>query len=185
METKSPAYYSLVWIDLEMTGLDAQNDTILEIATIITNDTLDVRIKGPTFVIQHSKAELDTMNDWCKHQHGKSGLTQAALDSKITLQEAEQETLNFIKAYCLPKTGILCGNSIWQDRIFLNKYMPELTAFLHYRMIDVTSIKEAIARWYPNDPQRTITKKEGHRALDDIEESINELETYRASFFKK
>lgn len=175
--------YSLVWIDLEMTGLDVMNDTILEIATIITDDTLNIVATGPNIVIHESDEKLAQMNDWCKKQHGASGLMQQSKDSVVNLQEAQEQTLNFIKEYCKPRVGILCGNSVWQDRIFLQRYMPEITNYLHYRLVDVTSIRELITRWYPNDAGRNVVKKDTHRALEDIQESIEELRQYKDHFF--
>lgn len=175
--------YSLVWIDLEMTGLDVMNDTILEIATIITDDTLNIVATGPNIVIHEAQEKLDQMNDWCKVQHGASGLTQQSKNSSFTLNDAQEQTLNFIKEYCKPRTGILCGNSVWQDRMFLQRYMPDITDYLHYRIVDVTSVRELITRWYPNDAGRMVIKKDLHRALPDIEESIAELQQYKDHFF--
>jgi oligoribonuclease len=174
----------LVWIDLEMTGLSVENDTILEIATIITDNTLRIIAEGPHFIIHHSDAALSKMDQWCIIQHGKSGLTEASRRSKVTLQEAEQKTVEFLNHYCFPKTAPLCGNSVYQDRNFLRKYMPSIDQYLHYRIIDVTSVKECIRRWYPNNSATEFKKSDSHRALDDIKESINELAHYRANFFK-
>lgn len=174
----------LVWIDLEMTGLDPRTDTILEIATIITDKELQIVAQGPELVIHHPDSVLELMNNWCKETHTKSGLYKAVQESHITLHEAEQETLEFIKNYCFPHAASLCGNTIWQDRFFLRTYMPHLEAFLHYQMIDVSSVKRLVNMWYPNEPNIKFAKKDTHRAMIDIEESILELKHYRDYFFK-
>lgn len=174
---------NLVWIDLEMSGLALDTDVILEIATIITDGQLNLIAQGPSLVVHQPDEILNTMNKWCKDMHGKSGLTKAVQESSVTLKEAEEQTLNFIKQYCKLKTGLLSGNSIWQDRMFLNKYMPGIIEYLHYKMIDVTSIAEMIGHWYPNDPNREFKKKDEHRALPDIIESIEELRHLKKYFF--
>ncbi len=174
---------NLIWIDLEMTGLDAGHDTILEIATIITDNQLAVLAEGPSFVLHHDEATLGLMDAWNQKHHGRSGLIDAVKASRVTMQEAEDATLAFVQAYCKKNTAPLCGNSVWQDRIFLKKYMPRLEEFLHYRIIDVSSIKEAIRRWYPNNPYENFVKAENHRALEDIIQSIEELKHYRTYFF--
>jgi oligoribonuclease len=174
-----------VWIDLEMTGLDPHHDVILEIATIITDSNLNIIAQGPALVIHQPEEVLKTMNEWCVKQHGLSGLTQAVRESTVTLEQAQAETLSFIQEYCAPQTARLCGNSVWQDRLFLVRYMPHLIAYLNYRLIDVTSIKEVIRRWYPNSPHIDFAKEEIHRASPDIQESIKELEHYRHYFFIK
>lgn len=174
---------NLVWIDLEMTGLDPKVDTILEIATIITDKDLHVLANGPDLVIHHPDSVLENMNSWCKETHAKSGLLQAVQESTVTLEEAEQATLEFIKKYCFPHSAALCGNTIWQDRFFLRPYMPHLEAFLHYQMIDVSSVKRIVNMWYPSDPNVKFAKKDHHRAMSDIEESILELRHYRDNFF--
>jgi oligoribonuclease len=171
----------LVWIDLEMTGLDPSIDTILEIATIITDNDLNIIAQGPSLIIHHTKAQLDAMNDFCKTLHGNSGLTQSALESSISLAQAEKQTYDFIAQHCAPQTSPLCGNSIWSDRIYLQKYMPKLLQFLHYRLIDVSSIKELVERW--EGEKKLFKKANTHRALDDIKESINELKFYREHYF--
>lgn len=177
--------HNLVWIDLEMTGLNATIDVILEIALIITDKDLNILHSGPHFVIHHPQATLDGMNAWCKDHHGASGLTQAVQQSTTTLREAEQAVLDVIQLYCYPQTSSLCGNSIWQDRIFLQAYMPELISYLHYRMIDVTSIKRVIQMWFPKSEGTEFKKKDSHRAIIDIEESIAELKHYREYFFRR
>ncbi|OQA34318.1 MAG: Oligoribonuclease [Candidatus Dependentiae bacterium ADurb.Bin331] len=173
----------LVWIDLEMTGLLVEQDVILEIATIITDNNLSVVATGPHLIISQPEIVLQTMNEWCKKQHGLSGLTKAVLESVITLEQAQEETLEFIKLFCKPNSARLCGNSVWQDRIFLQKYMPLLLNYFHYRLVDVTSIKEVLRRWYPANQYLEFKKTDTHRALTDIQESIDELKHYRKHFF--
>jgi oligoribonuclease len=175
---------NLIWIDLEMTGLDPKIDTILEIATIITDKDLHIIAQGPDIVIHHDDTVLENMNSWCKDTHNKSGLCKAVQESTTTLEQAQHETLEFIKKYCYPHVSALCGNTIWQDRFFLRTYMPELEAFLYYQMIDVSSVKRLVHMWYPNDPNIKFAKKDNHRAMIDIEESIQELQHYRDNFFK-
>lgn len=174
---------NLVWIDLEMTGLDSSVDTILEIATIVTSNQLNSIAQGPALVIHHEDAVLDRMDEWNKKHHGRSGLVDAVRASKVSLKEAEDATLEFLSQCCKKKSAPLCGNSVWQDRIFLKKYMPRLDEFLHYRIIDVSSIKEVVKRWYPESPFANFVKKENHRAHEDITQSIEELKHYRAYFF--
>lgn len=174
---------NLVWIDLEMTGLDTSRDTILEIATIVTDNELSVIAEGPSFVIHQDDEALSVMDSWNLKHHGRSGLIDAVKASSVTMQEAEESTVAFIQAHCKKKSAPLCGNSVWQDRIFLKKYMPTIEDFLHYRIIDVSSIKEAVRRWYPNSPYANFVKAENHRALEDIVQSIEELKHYRTYFF--
>jgi oligoribonuclease len=175
-------YSNLVWMDLEMSGLDPKHETILEIATVVTDNNLNILSNGPNLVIHQPKALLDNMDDWNKKHHGASGLTKKVRKSNVTLKEAEKLTLDFIKQYCKEKEAPLCGNSIAQDRRFLIKYMPKLEGWLHYRNIDVSTIKELTARWYPNK-FTPPTKKGSHKALTDIKESIKELVYYRENFF--
>ena len=173
-----------VWIDLEMTGLDPVGNTILEIATVITTEDLDSVAEGPVIVINHPEAVLKKMDPWCLDMHAKTGLIQSVQQSTISLEVAERLTLDFLKEYCYEKKSPLCGNSVWLDRFFLKFYMPKVYDFLFYRTIDVSSVKELIKRWYPNDPQINFKKQNCHRALDDIHESINELKYYKRHFFK-
>lgn len=173
----------LVWVDLEMTGLEIQHDVILEISTIITDGNLGIIAEGPSLVIHHSDSVVQTMNSWCQKQHYQSGLAEAVKVSKTSCQEAEVQTLEFIQTYCKKNSARLCGNSIWQDRIFLTKYMPSIIEYLNYRMIDVSSIKEVIKRWFPHNPYIDFKKQDTHRALIDIKESIAELQHYRLYFF--
>ncbi len=173
---------NLVWIDLEMTGLDVQACTILEIATIITDADLEIIAEGPDLVIHQPDEVLEAMDEWNTRHHGDSGLTKAVQESTLSLQQAEKRTLSFVQRYCHRDTAPLCGNSIWQDRRFLGRYMPTLEDYLHYRVIDVSSIKEVVKRWYP-DSYRNRKKGGSHRALDDIRESIAELRHYRETVF--
>ncbi|MFL1456105.1 oligoribonuclease [Marinobacter sp. GN3S48] len=174
---------NLVWIDLEMTGLDPEKERIIEMATIVTDSELNVVAEGPVIAIHQSDSLLDAMDEWCTKTHGENGLTQRVKDSKVSEREAEQETLEFLKQYLEPGKSPLCGNSIGQDRRFLVKYMPELEGFFHYRNLDVSTIKELARRWRP-DVLAGVKKKGSHLALDDIRDSINELRHYRETFFK-
>lgn len=172
----------LVWMDLEMTGLNPETDTILEIATVITDAELDIIAEGPNLAIHHNNDVLAGMDDWCKEHHGASGLSRRVLASTIDMAAAEAQTLDFVQRYCPPKASPLCGNSVHQDRRFLARYMPRLEAHLHYRNIDVSTIKELVRRWYPNlEPP---PKKGAHLALEDIRESIAELRFYRRHVFR-
>ncbi len=174
---------NLVWIDLEMTGLDPNKDTILEIATVITDSQLNVIAHGPKLVIHQSDDVLNSMGEWVTEQHGKTGLTDASRNSTISKQDAHVQTIDFIKKHCTQNTALLAGNSIWQDRNFLVRYMPDIIDYLHYRLLDVTAIKELVLRWYPDSEYAEFEKKETHRALDDITESIAELQHYKKHFF--
>ena len=173
---------TLVWVDLEMTGLNPEIDTILEIAVIVTDNNLNVIKEGPSLVIHADDATLDRMHPEIKAMHASSGLTNRVKASKTTLVHAQQEIMNFLKQYAQPKSP-LCGNSILSDKSFLLKYMPEIIDFLHYRIIDVSTVKELVLRWYGNKPNARFSKAKTHRALDDIRESIAELTHYRRSFF--
>ncbi len=173
-----------VWIDLEMTGLDVQKDHILEIATIITDDQLNIIAQTPAFIIHQPDYVLESMSEWVKNAHGKSGLTEQVRQSKTTYTQAEAQTLALIKEHCKQYQGLLAGNSVWQDKLFLSKYMPSIVAYLNYRIIDVTTVKELARAWYPQDLQVDFKKPENHRALEDIQESINELKHFRTHFFK-
>jgi oligoribonuclease len=174
---------NLVWVDLEMTGLHVETDVILEIATIITDGNLHIIAQGPSYVIHQPAELLLHMDAWCIEHHGKSGLTEAVKQSTITLEQAYQETLYFIKHYCPERTAVLSGNSVEQDRTFLKKYMPGIIEHLHYRIIDVSTVKELVARWYADNQLSVYKKKDTHRAQQDIYESIAELQHYRTHFF--
>ncbi|MGD9764453.1 MAG: oligoribonuclease [Candidatus Binatia bacterium] len=173
----------LVWMDLEMSGLDPDRDTILEIATLITDGDLRVVAEGPVLAVHQSDAVLDSMDEWNREHHGASGLTARVRSSALSVAEAERQTLAFVQQYCPKRTSPLCGNSIHQDRRFLARYMPQLEAYLHYRNIDVSTLKELVRRWYPGGPAAP-EKKHAHLALDDIRESIDELRFYRAHVFR-
>ncbi len=173
---------NLVWMDLEMTGLDVGMEFILEIATIVTDGDLNILEEGPCLAIHQSDEVLNRMDEWNKKHHLASGLTQRSRESKITVAEAERQTLEFIKKYCPPNKSPLCGNSVGQDRKFLEKYMNKLSAHLHYRNIDVTTIKELTRRWFPDGP-KFPKKSEEHMALTDIRESLQELIFYRKHYF--
>jgi len=173
----------LVWLDLEMTGLSVQKDHIIEIAMVVTDDQLNEVAVGPNLVIHQSDAVLASMNEWCVKQHGLSGLVNEVKESTITLEQAEDATLAFLKEQSA-QGAILCGNSIGSDRAFLKEHMPRLEAFFTYRLLDVSAVKECIQRWYKNDPQVKFVKKDLHRALPDVYESLEELRHYRKYFFK-
>lgn len=174
---------NLVWIDCEMTGLDPAKDTLLEIATIITNYDLEIIASGPVLAIKTSEARLEKMDEWNQRTHSKSGLLDRVRTMGVSCAEAQRQTLEFVKKYCVEKTAPLCGNSIGQDKRFLARYMPELHDYLHYKVIDVSSIKLLVAEWY-GGKYESPKKKELHRALDDIEESIAELRYYREHVFR-
>lgn len=168
----------LIWLDLEMTGLDPDNDSILEIATIVTDAELNEIAEGPVYAIRHSEAVLQSMDDWNIEHHSASGLWQRVLDSQTDLKAAEQGTLEFLARWTEPGTSPLCGNSICQDRRFLYRLMPDLEAWFHYRNLDVSTVKELAARWAPALLEN-FTKQNRHEALADIRDSIAELRHYR------
>jgi len=171
----------LVWIDMEMSGLEPDSCVPLEIATVVTNGALEVIAEGPNLVIHQPQSVLDAMDKWNTEHHGDSGLTAAVQASTISCLEAELETLAFLEKWVQPGTSPLCGNSVGQDRRFMRVYMPRLEAFFHYRLIDISTIKELVKRWYAFAPP---VKQTTHRALDDILESIDELRWYRRAIFR-
>jgi len=173
----------LVWIDLEMTGLDPEQERIIEMATLITDSELNLIAEGPVLAVYQSDTLMGAMDEWCTRTHGESGLTQRVKASRISEAEGEQQTLAFLREHLEPGDSPLCGNSIGQDRRFLVKYMPQLEEFFHYRNLDVSTIKELARRWRP-DVLDGVKKQGHHLALDDIRDSINELRHYREHFFK-
>lgn len=173
---------NLVWMDLEMSGLDPEKDVILEIATIVTDGDLNVLAEGPVIAIHQNENIFESMDEWNTRHHNGSGLVDRCRHSRYSLADAEQETLRFIKPFTEKSKNILCGNSITQDRRFLYKYMPEISNWLCYRNVDVSSIKELTFRWYPDLPE--FQKDKCHSALSDIRESIAELAYYRKTIFK-
>ena len=173
----------LVWMDMEMTGLNPEVDVILEIATIVTDSELNLVAEGPVLAVSQSEAALARMDAWNIEHHTASGLIDRVRQSAVSLTEAEARTLDFLERHTARGTSPLCGNTIWQDRRFLIRYMPEVAAFLHYRIIDVSSIKELAMRWRPELVAQT-RKDNAHRALEDIRESIDELRFYRQQFFR-
>ncbi|RDX74554.1 Oligoribonuclease, partial [Mucuna pruriens] len=174
----------LVWIDLEMTGLNIEVDRILEIACIITDGNLTKIVEGPDFVIHQTKECLDRMGEWCQSHHAASGLTKKVLQSTISEREAEKQVIEFVKRYVGTYTPLLAGNSIYVDFQFLKKYMPELASLFSHVLVDVSSVKALCIRWYPKDQKKAPSKVNRHRAMDDIKESIEELKYYRANIFK-
>lgn len=169
---------NLIWIDLEMTGLDTDTDSIIEIATVVTDRELNVLAEGPEFAIRHDEARLLAMDDWNRNQHRKSGLWQRVLDSQVGLGEAEALTVEFLTRWVPPGKSPMSGNSICQDRRFLHRLMPRLERYFHYRNLDVSTIKELARRWAP-EVHRGFTKEAAHTALSDVHDSIAELRYYR------
>ncbi len=179
---KSPSH--LVWIDLETTGISDRTCMILEIASIVTDKDLDIVEEGPVLVIHQPDSVLTTMDPWCVAQHGSSGLTESSRRSKISLSDAEQQTLAFVRKHCLRGKAPMCGNSIGFDRRFIMHHMPKLNEYLDFRNVDVSSIKELVYRWYPGVVEKVV-KKSTHRSLDDIRESIEEMRYYRQHVFRQ
>ncbi|WP_303749897.1 oligoribonuclease [Stenotrophomonas pigmentata] len=168
----------LIWIDLEMTGLDTDNDSIIEIATVVTDGQLNVLAEGPEFAINHSLATLEAMDEWNRNQHQRSGLWQRVLDSATTAGQAEAKTIAFLQDWIKAGASPMCGNSICQDRRFLHRQMPRLEKYFHYRNLDVSTIKELSKRWSPA-VAAGVTKTSSHTALSDVHDSIAELRHYR------
>jgi oligoribonuclease len=175
----SPRSDLLCWIDLEMTGLDPMQNTIIEIATLLTDNKLELVAEGPEIIIHTSEAHLTKMIPIVRGMHDKSGLTESVRRSTVNVEDAERETLAFLKQHAKAKAIPLCGNSIWCDRMFLKLQMPKLDAFLHYRTIDVSSFKECATRWNVHSISGAPRKGDQHRAMGDIKESIAELKHYK------
>jgi oligoribonuclease len=173
----------LVWLDMEMTGLDPERERIIEMAVIVTDSNLNIVAEGPVIVVRQPESLLEAMDDWNKRQHGASGLLEKVRSVGVSEREAEATMLAFLERYVEKKRSPLCGNTIWQDRRFLARYMPTLENYLHYRMIDVSSIKELVQRWRP-DIAAGYTKRNEHTALADVRESIEELRYYRDHFLR-
>ncbi|KAG8064000.1 hypothetical protein GUJ93_ZPchr0004g38774 [Zizania palustris] len=174
----------LVWIDLEMTGLDITKDRILEIACIITDGKLTKRIEGPDLVIRQSKDCLEDMNEWCKIHHSASGLKEQVLQSDISENDAEKQVSDFIRRHIGSVTPLIAGNSVHTDLLFLKKYMPQLAAIFSHVIVDVSSIKVLCKHWFPKEKKQAPRKEKNHRAMDDIRESIRELQFYKENIFK-
>ena len=177
-----PSADALIWIDLEMTGLLPESDTIIEIATLVTTAQLELIAEGPVLAIHQDDSTLARMDDWNQRQHGGSGLLQRVRESQVTLAEAERATLEFLAQHVVAGASPMCGNSICQDRRFMARLMPDLERFFHYRNLDVSTVKELAKRWMPSLADG-FAKQGSHLALDDIRESVRELRYYRERFF--
>jgi len=173
-----PGSDRLIWIDLEMTGLDTDNDSIIEIATVVTDGQLNVLAEGPEFAIAHPLSTLEAMDEWNRNQHRRSGLWQRVLDSQVTHAQAEAQTIAFLQQWLPANTSPMCGNSICQDRRFLHRQMSRLERYFHYRNLDVSTIKELARRWSPQ-VLAGVNKTSSHTALSDVHDSIAELRHYR------
>jgi len=171
----------LVWMDMEMTGLDPDSDRVLEIAVLITDGSLNILSEGPALVLHQSDAVLSAMDEWNATHHTASGLVDRVRRSTVDEAQAQERILAFLREYVPPSAAPLCGNTIWQDRRFLVRHLPEVEKYLHYRNVDVSTVKELVHRWYPELPR--FSKAKGHTALADIRESIAELRYYRERVF--
>jgi oligoribonuclease len=174
---------NLIWIDLEMTGLDTQRDKIIEIATMVTDVNLNILAEGPVIAIHQPQQALDAMDQWNQRQHGGSGLLDRVTQSQYSEKQAQDETISFLRQYVPLGASPMCGNSICQDRRFMARSMPELEAYFHYRNLDVSTLKELMNRWSPSLSDG-FTKQSKHLALDDIKDSIAELQYYRDHFLR-
>ena len=174
---------NLIWIDLEMTGLVPERHRIIEIATIVTDSSLNILAEGPVIAVQQAEVELAAMDEWNTTQHGRSGLTQRVRDSRIDDAECERQTLEFLRKWVPAGRSPMCGNSICQDRRFLARWMPELEKHFHYRNLDVSTLKELCQRWAPS-VSKGFSKDSRHLALDDVKDSIAELRYYREHFLR-
>ncbi len=174
---------NLIWVDLEMTGLDPETHKIIEIASIVTDSELNILAEGPVLAVHQSEDELAKMDDWCTNTHTASGLVERVRNSKISEQDAVEQTITFLEKWVPKGVSPICGNSIGQDRRFLYKHMPELEEYFHYRYLDVSTLKELTRRWKP-EVLDGFSKQGTHLALDDIRESIAELKYYRETIFK-
>jgi len=172
---------NLIWIDLEMTGLSPEADRIIEVATIVTDSQLNILAEGPVIAVHQDDAIMNSMDEWNTRTHAKTGLTERVKNSRTVENEAEKQTIDFLKQFIGKNQSPMCGNSICQDRRFLARHMPELEAWFHYRNLDVSSIKELAKRWKP-EILGGYSKKNTHQAMDDIRESIEELQYYRKHF---
>ncbi|XP_038048619.1 oligoribonuclease, mitochondrial-like [Patiria miniata] len=184
LDRKNDMKKRLVWVDLEMTGLDLETCHILEMACLVTDSDLNVVAEAPNLIIHQPEETLKAMNEWCVEHHTKSGLVDAVRASKVSIQQAEYEMLAFIRKHTLPKICPLAGNTVHVDKEFLAKYMPQFMDHLHYRIVDVSTVKELCRRWYPDEFKNAPLKKLTHRALDDITESIKELKYYKKTIFQ-
>ncbi|VDM36523.1 unnamed protein product [Toxocara canis] len=187
-----PKEERLIWIDCEMTGLDVCRHTLVEIACIITEADLTARFlpyslivaEGPDIVISQPESSLASMNSWCMTTFTKNGLLQRIRESNVSMKDAESQVVAFVKEHTDEGVCALAGNTVYMDRLFIERYMPDLAKHFHYRVVDVSSFKEVVRRWYPREYTMIPQKKQNHRALDDIRESIEELRWYRANVFK-
>ncbi|KAA3612461.1 MAG: oligoribonuclease [Planctomycetota bacterium] len=175
---------SLVWMDLEMTGLDPERERILEIAVLLTDQDLEVIAEGPELVISQPEELLSAMDAWNQEHHARSGLLDRVRASKLSETQAEDQVMAFLDQYTEPKVAPLAGNSVHHDRRFLARYMPRIHQHLHYRIVDVTTVKELAQRWYPGVVEERPMKRNQHRAMDDIRESLDELRFYRRRVFR-
>ncbi len=178
MSTANTHHDRLIWIDLEMTGLDTGRDSIIEIATVVTDSQLNLLAEGPEFAISHPVTALEAMDDWNRGQHGRSGLWKRVLESTVSMAQAEAQTVAFLAQWLPANASPMCGNSICQDRRFLHRQMPRLEKYFHYRNLDVSTLKELARRWAPKVLEG-VHKQSAHTALSDVRDSIDELRHYR------